>query len=166
MKRSPGFTLMELMVVVAIIAVLAAVIIPNFVHARAQGVTAACESNLRQIATAMELYYADNGIYPSSGTVTPALFAGGVAPAENYLGQTPIDPANNRPYSVQVTAATGNTPARYIIEDAGGHDPSTTRMLTDRDSPGTTGQVQPNASYLVYSSSNGLQSAQNANESP
>ncbi|TAM89585.1 prepilin-type N-terminal cleavage/methylation domain-containing protein [bacterium] len=166
MRRSPGFTLMELMVVVAIISVLATVIIPNFIHARAQGVTAACESNLRQIATAMELYYADNGTYPNSGTVTPTLFAGGVAPAESYLGQTPIDPANNKPYSVIVVAAGGNTPARYIVEDEGGHDPSTTRALTDRDNPATAGQVQANADYLVYSSSNGLQSAENANENP
>ncbi|MDE2572611.1 MAG: prepilin-type N-terminal cleavage/methylation domain-containing protein [bacterium] len=166
MRRSPGFTLMELMVVVAIIAVLATVIIPNFVHARAQGVTAACESNLRQIATAMELYYADNGSYPQSGSVTPRLFGGGVAPAENYLGQTPIDPASNKPYSLHVTAASGNAPARYVIEDAGGHDPSTTRMLTDRENPGGAGSVEPSATYLVYSSSNGLQSAENPNETP
>jgi len=157
---------MELMVVVAIIAVLATVIIPNFVHARAQGVTAACESNLRQIATAMELYYADNGTYPSGGAVTPALFANGAAPAANYLGQTPIDPANNQPYTVRVVPAGGTSPARYIIEDAGGHDPTTTRALTDRDNPATAGQVQANAAYLVYSSSNGLQSAESANESP
>jgi len=166
MRRSQGFTLMELMVVVAIISVLAAVIIPNFVHARAQGVTAACESNLRQIATAMELYYADNGVYPNGGTVAPALFAGGVAPAQSYLGQTPIDPANNKPYIVSVIPASGNAPARYIIEDQGGHDPTTTRALTDRDDPASAGQVEPTAVYLVYSSSSGLQSAQNANEAP
>src|SRR6202035_1419085 len=55
-----GFTLIELMIVVAIIAILAGILIPNFVNARSQAQTAACESNLRSIATALELYYADN----------------------------------------------------------------------------------------------------------
>src|ERR1700730_13516423 len=70
-----GFTLIELMIVVAIIAILAGILIPNFVNARAQAQTAACESNLRSIATALELYYADNQVYPvaSAASVQPAL---------------------------------------------------------------------------------------------
>src|SRR5271166_1236183 len=47
--RNAGFTLIEIMIVVAIIGLLAAIAIPNFVHARTQSQQNACINNLRQI---------------------------------------------------------------------------------------------------------------------
>ena len=65
MPRSPrthrGFTLIELMVVIAIIAILIAVLLPNFIHARAQGQATACDDNLKHIGSAALLYSNDNG---------------------------------------------------------------------------------------------------------
>lgn len=55
-----GFTLIELMIVIAILGVLIAILIPSFQRARAQGVLTACQSNLKNIATAVELYSVDN----------------------------------------------------------------------------------------------------------
>jgi type II secretion system protein G len=75
-----GFTLVELMVVVAIIALIAAIIIPNYVHARAQADVAQTQANLKQIATALELYYGDNEAYPKAGTVDPTMFGGSTNP--------------------------------------------------------------------------------------
>ena len=79
-----GFTLIELMIVIAIIAILAAVLVPNFIRARAQGQLTACKSNLRTIATAVEMYAVDNGArYPAStALLTP-----------NYLRILPSCPA-------------------------------------------------------------------------
>jgi prepilin-type N-terminal cleavage/methylation domain-containing protein len=64
-----GFTLIELMIVIAIIAILAAILVPNFVKARAQGQLTSCKSNLKNIGTACEMYSADfNGRYPGDFT--------------------------------------------------------------------------------------------------
>lgn len=53
-KRNQGFTLVEIMIVVAIIAILAAVAIPNFLKYRQNSQAAACVSNLKQIEAAAE----------------------------------------------------------------------------------------------------------------
>ena len=53
-KRNQGFTLVEIMIVVAIIAILAAVAIPNFIKYRKSSQATACVSNLKQIQAAKE----------------------------------------------------------------------------------------------------------------
>jgi prepilin-type N-terminal cleavage/methylation domain-containing protein/prepilin-type processing-associated H-X9-DG protein len=60
-----GFTLIELLVAVAILAVLAAVLFPVFATVRERGRRTVCQSNLKQIALAMQQYVQDNGgVYP------------------------------------------------------------------------------------------------------
>lgn len=86
-KRS-GFTLIELMIVIAIIAILAAILVPNFVRARGQGHLTACKSNLKNIGTACEMYSTDNsGRYP---TALSALTSGAMG---GYLKTIPTCPA-------------------------------------------------------------------------
>ena len=75
MKKRKGFTLIELMIVIAIIAILAAILVPNFLRARAQGQFTQCQSNCKNIGTALEMYSTDNaGHYPETdmeGDLTP-----------------------------------------------------------------------------------------------
>ena len=54
MRMKKGFTLVEIMIVVAIIAILAAVAIPNFIRYRQSSQATACISNLKQIQAAYE----------------------------------------------------------------------------------------------------------------
>ena len=65
-RNEKGFTLIELLVVVAIIGILAAIAIPQFSAYRAQGFNARASSDLRNLATAEEAYFAANAAYTDS----------------------------------------------------------------------------------------------------
>ena len=59
--RKKGFTLVEIMIVVAIIGLLAAIAIPNFVRARTRAQTNSCIANLKQIEGAVQVWAIDTG---------------------------------------------------------------------------------------------------------
>lgn len=65
MKNEKGFTLIELLVVVAIIGILAAIAIPQFAEYRQRGFDSRSKSDLRNVATAEEAYFADSEVYKS-----------------------------------------------------------------------------------------------------
>lgn len=67
MGKNRGFTLIELLVVVAIIGILAAIAIPQFASYRQRGFDGRSESDLRNLVTAQEAYFASNEAY-STGT--------------------------------------------------------------------------------------------------
>jgi prepilin-type N-terminal cleavage/methylation domain-containing protein/prepilin-type processing-associated H-X9-DG protein len=72
-RTKRGFTLIELLVVIAIIAILAAILFPVFARAREKAKQASCQSNLKQIGLAMQMYATDydEGL-PPTWTWVPA----------------------------------------------------------------------------------------------
>lgn len=86
LSRSGGFTLVEIMIVVAIIGLLATIAIPNFVRARLKAQQAACINNLRQIDGAKQTWALENkasqSTIPTIQNIQPYLGRGtaGTAP--------------------------------------------------------------------------------------
>jgi len=114
MRKRKGFTLIELMIVIAIIAILAAVLVPNFMRAREASRLTACKSNLKNISTSVETYSNDyNGMYPGSGggIVVVDNTATANSPAftlyNNYIGKVLRCPSRSASYGY-ILANTGD----------------------------------------------------------
>ena len=68
MRDKKGFTLIELLIVVVIIGILAAIAIPKFSATREKAYFAAMKSDLKNLASQQEIYYADNYAYTNNQT--------------------------------------------------------------------------------------------------
>jgi type II secretion system protein G len=93
--RTVAFTLIELLIVVAIIAILAAIAVPNFLEAQTRGKIARVKSDMRTLATAIESYRVDYATYPpgSAGNQNPP--SGGFRLLTRpiaYVTNIPFDP--------------------------------------------------------------------------
>ena len=100
-NHKSGFTLVEIMIVVAIIGLLAAIAIPNFVKARENAQRNACIANLKQIDGAKATWALEQ---KKTNTDTPAVTD--LYGSANYIRDQPYCPANGTydPAQVQVKA--------------------------------------------------------------
>ncbi|GAC1415464.1 MAG: hypothetical protein NVSMB6_17780 [Burkholderiaceae bacterium] len=114
-----GFTLIELLIVVIILAILAAIVIPQFSNSTTDAKEATLDSNLSAIRSAVELYRAQhNGTYPgfnaSSGSASCA--APGVA-GTGAAGSAGSTPANSQAFVDQMTQASTVAGATCTLAD-------------------------------------------------
>ncbi len=96
-RKKKAFTLIELLIVVAIIGILAAIAVPNFLNAQVRAKIARCKSDLKAIGMAQEQYHLDRNAYPPSHYLpmltTPVSYISAVPkdvfppPFENNSGQ-------------------------------------------------------------------------------
>ena len=104
-NHKKGFTLIELLVVVAIMGMLAALAVVALNNARARARDARRISDVKQIQTALELYFLDNNDYPpgddihlgspTGGCFSDTCFAGTCGVLVTYMGIVPLNPAPN-----------------------------------------------------------------------
>ncbi|MDZ7838187.1 MAG: prepilin-type N-terminal cleavage/methylation domain-containing protein [Actinomycetota bacterium] len=83
-----GFTLVELLIVVIILAVLSGIAVPSYMALRNRARESATETEMKNIATALELYQADNEEYPDSATIAELAMIW-----QNYMANMPTTDA-------------------------------------------------------------------------
>ena len=96
-KHQKGFTLIEIMVVVVIIGILAALVVPKVMGRPDQAKVTVARGDLKAIASALEMYRLDNRSYPDTQQGLEALVQRPASGADNwnlegYLPKVPVDP--------------------------------------------------------------------------
>ncbi len=112
-NNNSGFTLVEIMIVVLIIALLSAIAIPNVLRARVNAHDAAAQAALKSIGTAMETYLAANTYYPTTTTsltgATPPYLMVDYFNGATHDGFTfTLNNLTNQIYSVTAAPASAN----------------------------------------------------------
>lgn len=119
-----GFTLVEIMIVVAIIALLAAIAIPNLLTAKRTANDASAKATVRALSTAAEVFAtANNGVYPANiGELTQYIASAATyCPAQTTQGFTYTCVYTAGAYSFTATPSTpGTTGSRVYVASTGG----------------------------------------------
>jgi type IV pilus assembly protein PilA len=121
-QSEQGFTLVELLVVMLIIGLLAAIAIPAFFNQRNKANDASAKESVRTAQTAIETYSTDNGGSYANADVAKlqaieATVPAGCGTATGTLCTSAVTPNGTTGYTVTVRSTTGNT---YSITRAGG----------------------------------------------
>lgn len=122
-NNEKGFTLIELMIVIAIIGILAAIAIPQFTNYKKRAGNSASMSDLKNLATAQEVYNTDNNTYTS--TIANLSGAGFIGASKNV--------------TVTITAASATAFTATAVSSAGTHTYTVT---------GPGGSISPNSPAL------------------
>jgi general secretion pathway protein G len=135
-KRRGGFTLVELLVVIVVLAVLAAIVLPKFMDSGKRSKEAALKSDLKLLRNAITLFKTDTDLYPLTlsdlaATAAPAKGSDGTADqnvtASNwhgpYLQSVPTDPISGAAFTYTKTTGT-------VVSSAAGNGQDGTAYTT------------------------------------
>lgn len=113
LSRSQGFTLIELMIVILIIAILIGIAVPVYLAANTNAKQRTCQANLRTIEAAINSYLADANVYPTDmGQMASGTY--------RVLKEVSHCPTNGSAYSL--TVIPGSRPYVYCPDIIPGHN--------------------------------------------
>lgn len=125
-KQQNGFTLVELLVIMVIIGILAAIALPKLTGARDKAFVASMESDLRNLSSSQELYHADHQVYTDDLAAITARVSQGVT--------IDVVEFNNTSWSAVAThAGTPRTCAVFNGDDVAAVAPATTQGVITCD---------------------------------
>ncbi|QVN19706.1 type II secretion system protein [Burkholderia pyrrocinia] len=108
-RRSRGFTLIEIVVVMAIIGLLLTLAMPRYMHSIEHGKEQVRQQNIAVMRNAIDQYYGDNGQYPE--TLDELV-------AKHYLRSVPLDPVNGDDKWAAVASPDESKPGVYDVAPA------------------------------------------------
>ena len=118
-----AFTLIELLIVVAIIAILAAIAVPNFMEAQVRSKVARAKTDMRTMTTALEQYHVDNNGYPDIftrlNTITTPIQYISTVPRDVFRLQQASGGGFQRQRYYRYGAMPIDHPSRYVIASNG-----------------------------------------------
>lgn len=140
MKQSStrGFTLIELLVVIAIIGILSSVVLASLNSARMKSRDARRIADMKQLQTALELYYDANSSYPATASGGAAISSSLTGLSGSYIPQLPSDPQGTNAYTYAgatgtTTTACTSTPCSGYVLKATLEDSSNAALNNDID---------------------------------
>lgn len=181
-----AFTLIELLIVVAIIGILASIAVPNYLQAQVRSKVARTQADMRTLGASTELYRADAGSYPQDGddisSIDPTNFnvaqrLSVLTTPISYISRLPVDPFHILPLNFPGASAffpSPNPPYTYIYNTFGSYDEVPGRWPGNRGKPDnyTFTSLGPSQSFdsiigirLTYDPTNGTISLGDINHS-
>ena len=118
---SRGFTLVELMIVIAIIGLLSGIIITSLTGSKAKSRDARRISDINQIQLALEQYFDRCGQYPAAGannlpsTSSTCNVGGTTVNINSYISVIPIDPTNDSGHKYSYVVNSSSYPTDYVL---------------------------------------------------
>jgi len=106
MRASKGFTLVEIMIVVAIIGILVAIAVPGFIHAREQAQAKACMEAQDKMEGSVDQWALETGA--KTGDAGPAWST--LVGATGYLRRTPVCPVGQTPVAIPAVGGSVSCP--------------------------------------------------------
>lgn len=116
-KITAGFTLIELLVVISIIGILATLVVANLNAARVRARDAERKSDLKNIETALRLYFNDNGTYPATGSLSWGRQWASANGSTIYMNMLPQDPLPGQTYKYDLGNSSDNFTLTACLEN-------------------------------------------------
>jgi len=107
--KKTGYTLIEILVAISIIAVLTAVGVTSFTSVNKKSRDAKRKSDIEQIRSALEMYRADNGSYPATDNLDDL-------EVDSYIAKIPLDPKDGQTGYTYVYTALGSPAYSYTLQ--------------------------------------------------